>query len=91
MGIAEITRDGVEKAIVEFDELGRDEFLKKYRFGKARDYFLILDGKWYDSKAIVGAAHGHTGVDREPLTRDEFSGGKSPSPVVPLLEHLALR
>jgi hypothetical protein len=40
----------------EFDSLGREEFLAKYGFGEARSYFLVRDGKAYDSKAVVGAA-----------------------------------
>jgi hypothetical protein len=39
--------------------LGRDAFLAKYRFGKARNYFLDYAGTLYDSKAIVGAEHGY--------------------------------
>jgi 5-methylcytosine-specific restriction protein A len=76
MGIAEITREGVEKAIAEFDELGRDKFLQKYGFGKATQWFLEHGGKLYDSKAIYGVAYGYSGVDREPLKRDQFSQEK---------------
>jgi 5-methylcytosine-specific restriction protein A len=61
------TRDGVLTAVAEFDELGRDEFLRKYGFGPARSYFLVIAGKRYDSKAIVGAALGAAAAD--------FSGG----------------
>jgi 5-methylcytosine-specific restriction protein A len=42
----------VGRAIAEFDQLGRDQFLAKYGFGKSRSYFLIQDGSTYDSKAI---------------------------------------
>lgn len=52
----------------------REQFLKKYGFGRAREY-VVVHGKAYDSKAIVGAAHGvATGL---PLSSDEFSGGLS--------------
>ncbi len=37
---------------------------------------LVHDGKRYDSKAIVGAAHGHL-PGRQPLTASEFSGGEA--------------
>ena len=43
--------------IEEFDEIGRDEFLKKYEFGKAKTSWLIYKGQRYDSKAIIGAAY----------------------------------
>ena len=48
--------------------------LEKYGFGPARSYLLVVDGKTYDSKAIVGAAHGYL-ADRQPLAPSDFSGG----------------
>lgn len=51
-------RESVLKAMEEFDALGREVFLKRYGFGIAHRYFLVHGGKKYDSKAIVGVAHG---------------------------------
>src|SRR3712207_1661805 len=48
----------VDAALDEFDRLGRDAFLAKYQFGRARRYFVRSDGRLYDSKAIAAAAHG---------------------------------
>jgi 5-methylcytosine-specific restriction protein A len=63
----------IEQTLDEHDVLGRDAFLKKYGFGKAREYFLIARGNEYDSKAVVGAAlRFQVGV---PLRASEFSGG----------------
>jgi 5-methylcytosine-specific restriction protein A len=62
-------------AIRECDRLGRDAFLKEYGYGAARDYFLLYQGKAYDSKAIAGVAH--RGVDDKPLLSTEFSGGNA--------------
>jgi 5-methylcytosine-specific restriction enzyme B len=73
--LSEITRDAVLQAVAEFDELGRDAFLDHYGFGRARDYLLVVDGKRYDSKAILGAAYGYDRPDEGPLTKDDFSGG----------------
>jgi len=60
-------------ALDEFDRIGREEFLRRYRFGKARAYFIVRNGMEYDSKAVLGAAHsyqyGHA------LPNEEFSGG----------------
>jgi hypothetical protein len=67
MGLNDVTREGVLAAMGEFDRLGRDAFLAKYGFGGARAYFLVHEGRRYDSKAIVGAAHG-------------LAGGTGPSP-----------
>jgi 5-methylcytosine-specific restriction protein A len=68
-----VTVPAVLAALDEFDGLGRDAFLTKYGFGPAQSYFLVKDGKEYDSKAVVGAAHGHN--HGRPLTAADFSGG----------------
>lgn len=74
MGLSEITASAVEQALKEFDNKGREQFLKDYGFGHARGYFLIHNGKAYDSKAIVAAAHCYL-PDRGALTSKDFSGG----------------
>jgi hypothetical protein len=62
VALADLTsRDAVLAAMEEFDKLGRDQFLERYHFRRARDYEVVHGGKRYDSKAIVGAAHGHYG------------------------------
>lgn len=67
----------VQLAIDEFRQLGRTEFLQKYRFGKSREYMIRDDsGSLYDSKAIVGAAYGYQYPDQGPLSSDDFSGGE---------------
>ena len=77
----------VQKAIKEFDSMGREAFLKHYGFGKARRFVLIHNGRSYDSKAIVGAAYGHQ--FGEPLTPTDFCGGQAT--VVPKLTELGFR
>ena len=78
MALGDLTsRQAVLDAVAEFDRLGRDAFLGKYGFGKARDYFLVVDGRRYDSKAIVGAAHGFQFPNQGPLTAADFSGGEN--------------
>lgn len=76
MALADLTDpEAVRTAIAEFDERGRDAFLDQYGFAPAREYFVVVDGNRYDSKAITGVAHLHQhGV---PLTPDMFSGGDS--------------
>jgi putative restriction endonuclease len=77
MALADLSsRTAVLAAVREFDQLGRDGFLGQYGFGRARQYFLEIDGKLYDSKAIVGAAHGYEFPDEGPLGWDDFSGGE---------------
>ena len=84
--LSDLTTGGVQSAIAEFDALGRDEFLSTYGFGRSRSYFLVLDGKRYDSKAICGAAHGYDRPSEGPLTADRFSGGNAT--VAHMLERL---
>ncbi|MEV1068552.1 HNH endonuclease signature motif containing protein [Streptomyces sp. NPDC050263] len=74
MALTDITRCEVEKAIEECDRLGREAFLKRHGFRRARRYLLSHEGKNYDSKAIVGAAHGFL-PGQQPLAASYFSGG----------------
>ncbi|MGO9958055.1 MAG: MrcB family domain-containing protein [Solirubrobacteraceae bacterium] len=62
-------------AISEFDEIGRDAFLSKYGFGPSREYVIVVNGRQYDSKAILGAAYAHQFAGAEPLGPQDFSGG----------------
>jgi hypothetical protein len=68
-----VQRQHVRQAAAEYDRLGRDEFLDLHHFGTATAYLLILDGKSYDSKAILGVAY-QLATGR-PLGNDDFSGG----------------
>ncbi|MGW8993457.1 hypothetical protein ACWGRF_26540 [Streptomyces zhihengii] len=75
MALTDLTRAEVLRAAAEFDAIGRDVFLARYGFGPARDYFVLIDGRRYDSKALAGAAHGLL-AGRSPLSRDQLSGGR---------------
>lgn len=68
--------DAVRRALDEFDELGRDAFLAKYGFGRARRYFVRHEGRLYDSKAIAGAAFGFEHPEAGALAHTEFAGGE---------------
>ena len=76
MAWRDVTREAVLAAVAEYDKLGQDDFLRKYGFDRARSYLLIHDGRAYDSKAIVGAAHGFLRGET-PLTSRQFSGGEA--------------
>jgi 5-methylcytosine-specific restriction protein A len=67
------SRDAVKAAIAECDELGRDYFLAKYGYGRAREYTLVFNRREYDSKAIAGVAYGKQ--FGTPMTASEHSGG----------------
>ena len=74
VALRELSRREILQAVAEYDRLGQDRFLEKYGFGAARSYRLVVDGKTYDSKAIMGAAHGFL-PGQEPLVPADFSGG----------------
>src|SRR5215210_7463252 len=87
MVLAELTDPtAVAKAMDEFDQIGRDTFLRKYHYGRSRNYFVERNGTLYDSKAIAGVAYGIEHPDRGPLRPEEFSGGDAT--VRPILEEL---
>ncbi|MGW5678913.1 HNH endonuclease [Streptomyces sp. NPDC003860] len=75
MALGDVGSAQVLAAVDEFDRIGRDAFLTKYGFKPSRTYLLVVGGRRYDSKAVVGAAHGHL-PGREPLAASEFSGGR---------------
>ena len=83
---SDVTRESVMAAVRECDSKGRDRFLADYGYGRSRSYFLIADGREYDSKAILLAAcrYEHRGI--KPLPHDAFRGGKAT--VVPFLRSL---
>lgn len=64
----------VQRAMQEYNELGGDDFLKRYGFGRATDHLLVHEGREYDSKAILGAALGY--ATGEPATSEQFNGGR---------------
>jgi 5-methylcytosine-specific restriction protein A len=74
VALSDITREAVLASIAEYDELGRDTFLERYGFDPARACFLVYEGQTYDSKAIVGVAHGH--ATGETWKAADFSGGE---------------
>ena len=85
MSIKDITAEAVLEAIAEHDRLGQHRFREKYGFGAARTYVLVHEDREYDSKAIVGVAHGYL-PGRSVLSPAEFSGGAET--VKPVLERL---
>ncbi|WP_432834117.1 McrB family protein [Dactylosporangium sp. CA-092794] len=71
MALSQIEQSAVEAALAEYDELGRQAFLSKYGFGVATTYLLRHRGRFYDPKAIVGAANQYA-PDGRPLKPNEF-------------------
>jgi hypothetical protein len=65
----------IRRAMHEFDELGRAAFLEHYGFRRSTRYLVVADGREYDSKALVAAAHGFQRPELGPLASADFSGG----------------
>ncbi|MCV7419322.1 DUF3883 domain-containing protein [Mycobacterium yunnanensis] len=74
ISLSSVTRPAVLQAIQRYDELGQQGFFDEYHFSHALEYFLVEDGRDYDSKAIVGVAHGFATGDFKESS--DFSGGK---------------
>ncbi len=66
--------DSIWQAICECDRLGQGEFLRKYGYGKATKYRLVANDKFYDPKAILGAAHKYE--FGYPLHRNQVKNAK---------------
>ncbi len=64
------------KALAEFDQIGRDAFLRKYGFGASTHLYVKHDGKRYDIKALAGAMRGYADPAGGPLANNTFSSGK---------------
>lgn len=65
------------RAVELFDSMGREAFLSRYGYGRARRYFLRYRGRYYDSKPIAGVAAGFVNEAGVPLSAAEFSGGEA--------------
>ncbi|MGA8890238.1 MAG: HNH endonuclease [Anaeromyxobacteraceae bacterium] len=74
--LSAITRGGVEQAIAEWDEIGREAFLEKYGFSPPTGYVMVVDEKTYAPKAILGAAYGYSVGNPGGLPPSAFSGGE---------------
>jgi 5-methylcytosine-specific restriction protein A len=75
MALGDLTKDAVQLAIQEYDQLGADAFLSKYGFTDAKLYWITYNGKQYPSKAVAGVAHRF--IDgSQLLPSSSFTGGK---------------
>jgi hypothetical protein len=70
-----VTRGDVLCAAKEYDRLGAEGFFSAHGFGPARSYELVISGRRYPSKAILGTAYELATGQR--LGSGDFEGGKS--------------
>jgi hypothetical protein len=75
MSISDLSsKDAILQAIHEFDDVGRESFLRKYGFAPSRKYLLFYDFALYDTRPVIAAAHGFQFPDLGPLKPREFKG-----------------
>ena len=87
MGQRDIRKQDVRRAIAECKRLGEREFLKVHGYKQSKSYLLLDGGRFYNSKAIVGVAHGY--ATGKTWSHNDHSGGAAT--VVPLLEKLGYK
>jgi hypothetical protein len=63
----------MRRAINEFNERGRVQFLKRYGFSRSSKFFLVYRQRLYDTKALVAAAYRH--ATGRMLRHNQFAGG----------------
>jgi 5-methylcytosine-specific restriction protein A len=73
--LSDLSIAAVAAAITEFQDIGREAFIAKYRFGASRDYFLVHENLLVDTKPVIAAAYAIRHPDRAPLKPHDFSGG----------------
>src|ERR1700677_4320265 len=81
-----VTRDDVERAIGEYDQLGPERFFAAHGFGPTTTYDLVWDERRYPPKAILGTAYEFPASQR--LDPGDLEGVKSGA--VKVLEKLGL-
>ena len=71
----QVSHADVVRAIEEFDRLGPDRFFAAHGFAPTTTYDLVLDGRRYPPKAILGTAYELATGER--LASADFEGGKA--------------
>ena len=78
MGLKDIAADDVRAALREFDDLGREAMLERYANGprgKSTRWYILHDGKEYDQKVALRAAHEWAELEPLPPGKGTFTAG----------------
>ena len=70
-----VTRGEVLRAVEEYDRLGPEDFFAAHGFAPTTTYELVLEGRRYPPKAILGTAYELATGQR--LASGDFEGGKT--------------
>lgn len=76
MATPAVTAESIRRAVEECKLLGHAAFLKKYGYRSGRDYFLVVEGQDYDTRAILGVAYGYERPEGGALRGEEFPGAR---------------
>ncbi|MEV4347212.1 hypothetical protein AB0J83_22375 [Actinoplanes sp. NPDC049596] len=70
-----VNRADVERAVAEYDRLGPESFFARHGFAPTTTYELVVKGRSYPPKAILGVAYEFATGHR--LASADFEGGRS--------------
>lgn len=79
MALKDVTRNGVDQALDEFDKIGLNAMLEKYEGGASTKWYIqrndLRSGRklLYDQKLVLRAAHQHDGFGPLPPGRGTFN------------------
>lgn len=80
MALKDIAAHHVTAALREFDDLGREAMLERYGDGfrgnsnHSRHWYILHDGKQYDQRVTLRAAHQLAGLGPLPPDKGTFKG-----------------
>ena len=78
MSLRDVTRDGVENAIREFDRIGRDKMLDdEFRGGPSTKWYIEHCGRRYDQKVVLRVAHELQELGPLPPGRGTFTANEA--------------
>lgn len=72
VGLDDVTRAGVERALARYDLLGRDDFLARAGLGEAPGSFIVRGERRYEARPILAVAHGYDRPDVGPLRKRDL-------------------
>ena len=75
MAFQDISRAAVDLALRRFDLLGRDRVLELYGGGRSTRWYIRHQGKHYDQKLVLRAAHELSGLGDLPPGPGTFTAG----------------
>ena len=78
MAVKDVTRRGVEAALDEFRRIGLDAMLERYGGRASTRWYVEVDGRRFDQKVLVRAAHVRDGLgELPPRGPGRFNAGQA--------------